>query len=641
MLPNATRSWLATNTGVFANPGWAYEVLESGLAQFPTLAARLNRQEADDGHRQMPMSLQGTLPVVFGGSTFNIPVEFWLPRMFPEHSPVAYVRPTSTMVVTIGKHVDGSGRVYHPYLANWSQSSTLGGLFQSLIAVFSVEPPVYSRPPGYTGVAIRPPGAMSPRMPTGVPSVPATAYPSARPTSSMQPLPQMTAASSLSTPDVRQYPSPSRPPGPARPAPSAELPAPPAAAAAAVSASGSPGAAAPSANGAALVAPIEQGLGRMSVEAPASPGSEKEAKRTEYRLGDVPARPPAPPLGASPASPSLPTSADDHAAESDSSDSIRQPPATGNAARNSSSSTATSTAGPGRPAEKQGAAAQAEEEAPAVAEDKAELRPPPKLQPTDSGTTVATVSGVSAMAAAVASAAVVAATATATATAAAAQGAAVAATPTTAVDDGPAASAAAAAAAAVKLTARPASSARPQAAASSLLDDEPLDDPQKRLLGYQLAIYERVTEAVNRSREKHTRVNKELLDQSANLNSGAGVIAEERHQLLESQRQLSANISVLEHKLNELNGKKAEFPDAAEITDVCKVFCGQTAAMDQLFDLAGEISAVDDTLYALGRALNDGRMPLALYMRQVRKLAQQQFMAKALAIKIRGLCGLS
>ncbi|KAJ1890861.1 hypothetical protein LPJ71_007833, partial [Coemansia sp. S17] len=59
-----------------------------------------------------------------------------------------------------------------------------------------------------------------------------------------------------------------------------------------------------------------------------------------------------------------------------------------------------------------------------------------------------------------------------------------------------------------------------------------------------------------------------------------------------------------------------------------------------LFDLAGEIAAIDDTLYVLGKALNDGKLSIATYMRQVRKLAQQQFMAKALALKIRGLCSL-
>ncbi|KAJ2765069.1 suppressor protein stp22 of temperature-sensitive alpha-factor receptor and arginine permease, partial [Coemansia nantahalensis] len=235
-----------------------------------------------------------------------------------------------------------------------------------------------------------------------------------------------------------------------------------------------------------------------------------------------------------------------------------------------------------------------------------EDRHPPQLRVADSAATIEPATGTAAEVAPVTAAATI--------------------TPTTAADD-------------ISAEARTENGSK-SPVASSLLDEEPMDDPQKRHLGYQLAIYDRVMEAVNRSREKHTRVNKELLDQSANLNSGAGVIAEERQQLLESQRQLSANIGVLEHKLNELNEKKAEFPDAAAIADVCKVFCGQTPAMDQLFDLAGEIAAIDDALYFLGRALNDGRLPLGMYMRQVRKLAQQQFMAKALAIKIRGLCSL-
>ncbi|KAJ1933385.1 suppressor protein stp22 of temperature-sensitive alpha-factor receptor and arginine permease, partial [Linderina pennispora] len=175
---------------------------------------------------------------------------------------------------------------------------------------------------------------------------------------------------------------------------------------------------------------------------------------------------------------------------------------------------------------------------------------------------------------------------------------------------------------------------------SSLLDTDPVDDPQKRLIGYQLAIFDRVFEAVKKSSEKHAKMNKELLDQSANLNSGAGVIAEERRQLTESQRQLEGNIRVLEAKVAELQAKKTAFPEPARIGDVSSVFRAQTAATEQLFDLAGEISAADDVLYYLGKSLDDGKLPLNIYMRQVRKLAQQQFMAKALANKIRSLCQL-
>ncbi|ORX71197.1 hypothetical protein DL89DRAFT_321594 [Linderina pennispora] len=173
-------------------------------------------------------------------------------------------------------------------------------------------------------------------------------------------------------------------------------------------------------------------------------------------------------------------------------------------------------------------------------------------------------------------------------------------------------------------TVQPAAASPPR---SSLLDTDPVDDPQKRLIGYQLAIFDRVFEAVKKSSEKHAKMNKELLDQSANLNSGAGVIAEERRQLTESQRQLEGNIRVLEAKVAELQAKKTAFPEPARVGD-------------QLFDLAGEISAADDVLYYLGKSLDDGKLPLNIYMRQVRKLAQQQFMAKALANKIRSLCQL-
>ncbi|KAJ2363520.1 hypothetical protein IW150_006715, partial [Coemansia sp. RSA 2607] len=68
------------------------------------------------------------------------------------------------MVVKVSKHVDDRGRVYHPYLASWSETSTLVELFANLIGIFSVEPPVFSRPPGFAAAAINP-IPMSPKPP--------------------------------------------------------------------------------------------------------------------------------------------------------------------------------------------------------------------------------------------------------------------------------------------------------------------------------------------------------------------------------------------------------------------------------------------------------------------------------------------
>jgi len=54
----------------------------------------------------------------------------------------------------------------------------------------------------------------------------------------------------------------------------------------------------------------------------------------------------------------------------------------------------------------------------------------------------------------------------------------------------------------------------------------------------------------------------------------------------------------------------------------------------QMFDLVAEDNAIEDTLYQLDRALADGRVELTDFLREVRKLAHKQFMARALAIKV-------
>ncbi|KAJ2794249.1 Suppressor protein stp22 of temperature-sensitive alpha-factor receptor and arginine permease, partial [Coemansia guatemalensis] len=202
----------------FPNPQQVYQQVDAALTQFRSLQPKIAEYIADDGVRQALLCLHGTLPVVFHGATFNIPVVFWFPRMFPEHSPLAYVTPTRAMVVKVGRHVDERGRVYHPYLASWSTSSTLNELFRSLIAVFSAEPPVFSRPPGHTGMAIKPPGAQVMQQP-GIASasmaslpqaskIPATTFPAGA--MSMTSLPQSSSAS-LPMPGTKPSPSMSLP----------------------------------------------------------------------------------------------------------------------------------------------------------------------------------------------------------------------------------------------------------------------------------------------------------------------------------------------------------------------------------------------------------------------------------------------
>lgn len=86
---------------------------------------------------------------MIAGDTYKIPVEVWVPHRYPDEGPFAYVRPTSTMMLSPGNYVDNNGRCYHPYISEWGndpQNTNLATFLRVLSDIFSKEPPVYSRP---------------------------------------------------------------------------------------------------------------------------------------------------------------------------------------------------------------------------------------------------------------------------------------------------------------------------------------------------------------------------------------------------------------------------------------------------------------------------------------------------------------
>lgn len=54
----------------------------------------------------------------------------------------------------------------------------------------------------------------------------------------------------------------------------------------------------------------------------------------------------------------------------------------------------------------------------------------------------------------------------------------------------------------------------------------------------------------------------------------------------------------------------------------------------QMLDLLAEDSAIEDTIYYLGKALNSGELELSLFLKHVRSLAREQFLKRALFEKI-------
>ena len=128
------------------------------------------------------MNLTGTIPVPYRGNTYNIPVCLWLLDTYPYNPPICFVKPTSSMTIKTGKHVDANGKIYLPYLHEWKHpESDLLGLVQVTIVVFADEPPVSSHPtvsaPYPPHQATGPPDtSCMPGLPSGI-----SAYPSGYP----------------------------------------------------------------------------------------------------------------------------------------------------------------------------------------------------------------------------------------------------------------------------------------------------------------------------------------------------------------------------------------------------------------------------------------------------------------------------
>ncbi|OXB74142.1 UNVERIFIED_CONTAM: hypothetical protein H355_004479 [Colinus virginianus] len=81
------------------------------------------------------------------GNIYNIPICLWLLDTYPFNPPICFVKPTSSMTIKTGKHVDANGKIYLPYLHEWKYpQSDLLELIQVMIVVFAEEPPVFSRP---------------------------------------------------------------------------------------------------------------------------------------------------------------------------------------------------------------------------------------------------------------------------------------------------------------------------------------------------------------------------------------------------------------------------------------------------------------------------------------------------------------
>lgn len=200
-------SYIGQILSKYTYPDKAKRDVCAAIRQYKNLRVKLDTYVFNDGKRQQLACLDGTIPVMYKGTYYHIPVCIWLLDSHPYNSPICYVKPTSDMQIKASRHVDTNGRVYLPYLHNWQpDSSDLLGVIQVMIIVFGETPPVYSKPklPNSTPYTSTPyPTEPSSFMP--MPNVGTTYPPAYPPVMGSGPPP---AYPPVSTPYTTPYPSP-------------------------------------------------------------------------------------------------------------------------------------------------------------------------------------------------------------------------------------------------------------------------------------------------------------------------------------------------------------------------------------------------------------------------------------------------
>lgn len=124
----------------------AVEELQKLNRIYPDIIPSTGTYTFTDNTQKDLLKLVGNVPVQYGGRTYNFPIQLWLLDSFPISPPICLLRPTSSMVIREGKHVDGTGRIHLPGLHNWNYpTSTVVGLLKEMISKFEEDPPLSTK----------------------------------------------------------------------------------------------------------------------------------------------------------------------------------------------------------------------------------------------------------------------------------------------------------------------------------------------------------------------------------------------------------------------------------------------------------------------------------------------------------------
>mmetsp|Transcript_9152 Transcript_9152/g.13734 ORF Transcript_9152/g.13734 Transcript_9152/m.13734 type:complete len:384 (-) Transcript_9152:128-1279(-) len=136
------------------------------------------------------------------------------------------------------------------------------------------------------------------------------------------------------------------------------------------------------------------------------------------------------------------------------------------------------------------------------------------------------------------------------------------------------------------------------------------------------------TDKLNHRKEEIQR----LLDFEAKLKQGEFYLTQTKGQMLDEKKQLINRSNLMEQQIKVLETWIKQNKDKK--LDIDKDVDGKDTWSRQMLTEVAKDCALDDTLYALDKALEDGRIKLPEFLRMVRRLSKEQFRHRVLASKI-------
>lgn len=153
------------------------------------------------------------------------------------------------------------------------------------------------------------------------------------------------------------------------------------------------------------------------------------------------------------------------------------------------------------------------------------------------------------------------------------------------------------------------------------------------LLALHDRLYHKIDSRLTTLASTLTASNARLEVLSADLDRGLPAIEDELSRLRAVRDVCATTGDRLQTSVTELTDQVRSL-QSREDPDPDTLVLATSIVGNQLVDLVAEDNAIEDTLYHLGRALNAERIDLDRFLKQTRVLAREQFMKRALAMKI-------